>query len=350
MTIATSVARGSLDSTLPPGSLDTVTVGGVTYQVISPLPILPYLVFVPVPGLWESSRWIVSTGFGIVAAWMTLPLARRYGPGGPATWWLAALGAFGTLLWTLSVSGNFYYLAHVEATAFALAALLEWRGRRRPWVIGLAIALASLARPTLLLAAIPFAVALIASSGRRLWTAASFGLPLALAVAATALYDFVRFGSPLETGYGTSVLVRESLLQQRAKGVFSLRHLPDNLGLLLTRGFDFRERFPWLVPDPNGHSILLTSPGLLIAVWAGVRSRSAQVLWAAAFLVAVPVLLYYGGGGYRTYGYRYALDFIPFLLALVAIGARRRFGRLEKALIALSVVFVAYGIVWAVFE
>ena len=350
MTIATSVARGSLHSTLPPGSLDTVTVGGVTYQVISPLPIFPYLVFVPVPGLWESSRWIVSTGFGIIAAWMTLPLARRYGPGGPATWWLAALGAFGTLLWTLSVSGNFYYLAHVEATAFALAALLEWRGRRRPWVIGLAIALASLARPTLLLAAIPFAVALIASSGRRLWTAASFGLPLALAIAATALYDFVRFGSPLETGYGTSVLVRESLLQQRAKGVFSLRHLLDNLGLLLTRGFDFRERFPWLVPDPNGHSILLTSPGLLIAVWAGVRSRSAQVLWAAAFLVAVPVLLYYGGGGYRTYGYRYALDFIPFLLALVAIGARRRFGRLEKALIVLSVVFVAYGIVWAVFE
>jgi len=350
MTIATSVARGSLDSTLPPGSLDTVTVGGVTYQVISPLPIVPYLAFVPLPGLWESSRWIVSTGFGIVAAWMTLPLARRYGPGGPATWWLATMGAFGTLLWTLSVSGNFYYLAHVEATVFALAALLEWRGRRRPWVIGLAIALASLARPTLLLAAIPFAVALIASSSRRLWTAASFGLPLTMAVAATALYDFVRFGSPLETGYGTSVLIRDSLLQQRAKGVFSLRHLPDNLGLLLARAFDVRERFPWLVPDPNGHSILLTSPGLLIAVWAGVRSRSAQVLWAAAFLVAVPVLLYYGGGGYRTYGYRYALDFIPFLLALAAIGARRRFGRLEKALIVLSVAFVAYGIVWAVFE
>ena len=250
----------------------------MTYQVISPLPIFPYLVFVPVPGLWESSRWIISTGFGIIAAWMTLPLARRYGPGGPATWWLAALGAFGTLLWTLSVSGNFYYLAHVEATAFALAALLEWRGRRRPWVIGLAIALASLARPTLLLAAIPFAVALIASSGRRLWTAASFGLPLALAIAATALYDFVRFGSPLETGYGTSVLVRESLLQQRAKGVFSLRHLLDNLGLLLTRGFDFRERFPWLVPDPNGHSILLTSPGLLIAVGpASARIRTSPV-------------------------------------------------------------------------
>jgi hypothetical protein len=63
----------------------------------------------------------------------------------------------------------------------------------------------------------------------------------------------------------------------------------------------------------------------------------------------VPVLLYYGGGGYRTYGYRYALDFIPFLLALVAIGARTRFGSLEKLLIGLSVGFVGYGVVWAVF-
>ena len=54
--------------------------------------------------------------------------------------------------------------------------------------------------------------------------------------------------------------------------------------------------------------------------------------------------------GYRTYGYRYALDFMPFVLALVAIGARRRFGGLEKGLIVLSVAFVAYGIVWAVFE
>ena len=245
MTIATSVARGNLDSTLAPGSLDTVTVGDVTYPVISPLPIVPYLVFVPVPGLWENSRWIISTGIGIVAAWMTLPLARRYGPGGQATWWLATLGAFGTLLWTLSISGNFYYLAHVEATAFVLAALLEWRGRRRPLVIGLAIGLASLARPTILLAAIPFGVVLIASSSRRLWTALSFGLPLALAVAATALYNFVRFGSPLESGYGVSTIFRDSLVRERAKGVFSIRHLPDNLRLLLTGGFDVRGRFPW---------------------------------------------------------------------------------------------------------
>lgn len=347
MTIATNIAAGRLDSGLPPGTLDTVTTGGVTYQVISPLPIVPYLVFVPFPLAWEASRLIVSTGIGIVAAWLTLPLARRYGPGGSTTFWLATLGAFGTLLWTQSISGNFYYLAHVEATLCSFIALIEWRGQRRPWVIGLAFGLASLARPTVLFAAIPFGFALLAVRGKRLRTALSFVGPIAVAVGLAGLYNAVRFGSPLESGYGISVLVKESLARARAQGLFSLRHLMDNLGLLLAQGFDVRTRFPYLIPDPNGHSILLTSPALLIAVSAGVRSHSARILWAAAFLVAVPLLLYYGGGGYSTYGYRYALDFMPFLLALVAIGAGRHFGSLEKLLVIMSVGFVAYGVVWA---
>jgi hypothetical protein len=349
MVIATNIANGSLESGLAPGSLDTVTAGGATYQVISPLPIVPYILFVPVPDLWLASRWIISTGLGIAAAWLTLPLARRYGPGGPPTFWIAILGAFGTLLWTQSISGNFYYLAHVEAILLSFIALIEWRGRRRPWVIGLALGLAGLARPTILLAAIPFGVAFLLDRPDRWRNVIAFVAPVALAVGLTGLYNALRFGSPLETGYGISVLTRTRLAELRAQGVFSILHVPDNVAFMVARGFDFRERFPYLVPDPNGHSILLTSPALLAAVSAGIRTRTSRILWASAFLVAVPLLLYYGGGGFRTYGYRYALDLMPFLLALVAIGARERFGSLEKLLIVASVGFVAYGVVWAIY-
>jgi hypothetical protein len=217
-------------------------------------------------------------------------------------------------------------------------------------VIGLVLGLAGLARPTMLLAAIPFGIGLLLINGDRRRTALSFLGPLALVVGLTGMYNALRFGSPLESGYGISVLTRASLIQSRAQGVFSLRHVPDNLALFIFRGFDLRGQFPYLVPDPNGHSILMTSPALLVAVSAGVRSRSTRILWAAAFLVAMPLLLYYGGGGFHTYGYRYALDFIPFLLALVAIGAGRHFGSLEKLLIVLSVGFVTYGVVWATFR
>jgi len=348
MNIAVNMLHLRLDSGLPPGSLDTVTVGSATYQVISPLPIVPYLAFAPFPALWGPARWIIPTVLGIVAGWLALPLARRYGAPERAAPWIAVLGAFGTLLWTQATSGNFYYLAHVEAILFTFVALLEWQGRRRPWVIGLGIALAAFARPTVLLAAVPFGAAFLLAGPRRWRSSISFAAPIALAIGATGLYNAVRFGSPLETGYAISVLQRADLIAARAAGVFSIRHIPNNLGLLIFRGFDLQPGFPYLAADPNGQSILLTSPGLLAAVSAGIRTRTPQLLWASSVLVAIPLLLYYGGGGFRTYGYRYALDFMPFLLALVAIGARQHFGALERLLVVASVGFVALGVLYQV--
>ena len=278
---------------LPPGSLDTVTVGNVTYQVISPLPIVPYLAFVPIVGpvgkltLDRLDRVRDRRGVDDPATRATLR-SRRVSD--------VVAGDHGRLRDpSLDVIGQRQLLLPRPCRGHGIHVGRTARMARTPTAMGDR----TCDRPREPGATDPSARGHPdrsrpdrVQSGRRLWTAVSFGFPLALAVATTALYDFVRFGSPLETGYGTSVLLREDLLRERAKGVFSLRHLPDNLGLLLARGFDLRGRFPWLVPDPNGHSILLTSPGLLIAVWAGVRSRSAQVLWAAAFLVAVPVLFY----------------------------------------------------------
>lgn len=351
MQLALNLSQGRLDLGPVDRPYDTVIIGDRTYTSIGIGPILPYLAFVPFSGLWAISHWLIPAGLGVVAAWLALPLARRYGPPGKPVWWLAALGAFGTLLLTQTVNPNVYYVAHVEAVLFSFVALIEWQGRRRPWLVGLALSLAGLARPTILLATIPFGVALaLDSNGARDRARAlvAFAAPIALGMAVAALYNFARFGSPLETGYGLTTLVPD-LAERRAQGLFSLRHLPDNLGLLLMGSFGTRDIFPWVVPSTLGHSILLTTPALLVAVGAGVRDRLPRVLWAAAILVAIPVLLYYGGGGPRTYGYRYALDFTPMLLALVALAARSRWGALEKALIVLSVAFVGYGVVWFVF-
>jgi hypothetical protein len=347
MQLAANLVDGRFDLTSVYRRYDTVIIDGRIYMAMSPLPIVPYVAFVPFPELWAASRWIIAATLGMVAGWLALPLARRYGPPGPATWWLAVLSAFGTLLLTQSVTGNFYYLAHVEAVLFTFVALIEWQGRRRPWLIGLAFGLAGLARPTVLLAAIPFGIALAVDGRDRVRALAGYATPIALSIAVAALYNFVRFGSPLETGYGLTE-VNDVLAARRAQGLLSIRHLPDNVALFLAGGFDMRGSFPYLVPNPNGHSILLTTPALLAAVGAALRERLSQVLWAATAIVAIPVFLYYGGGGWITYGYRYALDFTPFLLALVALAARNRFGALEKLLIGLSVAFVGYGVVWLV--
>ena len=67
-------------------------------------------------------------------------------------------------------------------------------------------------------------------------------------------------------------------------------------------------------------SILLTSPGLLFAVRARGASAGPGGSLGAAIAVLIPTLLYYGGG-WLQYGYRYALDSIPFVWALCGLAA-----------------------------
>ena len=350
MTLAIHFTQGRLDLGTAFGSNDTVTIGGMTYWVAGPMTFIPSLPFVPFHSLWAASRWIVPASFGIAAAWFMLPLARRYGPGGSTTWWLAVLGAFGTLLFNQAIRGNDYYLTHAEALLFTVIALVEWQGHRRAWLIGLALALAGLARPPVLLAAIPFGLAFALYGQGRRSQVVTLAIPVVLAISLSGLYDWLRFGSPLETGYAISSLSISALAQNRASGVFSISHIPRNVWLLVFNGFGYQPHFPFLVADHDGHSILLTSPALLAAVGAGIRSRTPIILWTSAALVTLVLLLYYGNGGTNTFGYRYFLDATPFLLALTALAARRRFGALEELLIVMSVGFVSVWFAAIVFH
>lgn len=342
--IAQHLLHGQASIGYDPGAHDTVTRDGQTYHVISLGPVLPYLLIAPFAALDTASRWIVSLAVGILAAALAWPFAGAYGLEGKTRWWFATLVAFGTLLFPLTARGSFYYLAHAEAMAATIVALVEWQGRRRVWVIALAIGVAGLARPTVLLALIPFGAWLLWTSRSRLRTLVELALPTGAILLAIGWWNLVRFGSPFESGYAIAVLDNDVLIAARQRGTFSLRHIGPNLATLVAGGFDVRNRFPWLVPSAYGHSVLLTTPALLVAIGAPWRDRTSRVLLASAALITVALLAYYGGAGFHTYGYRYFLDATPFLLALVAMAIRGRFGPLEQLLIVLSVAFCSYGV------
>ncbi len=108
-------------------------------------------------------------------------------------------------------------------------------------------------------------------------------------------------------------------------------------------------RFPFLAPDGFGMSILLTSPGLLLAARADWRQRQTVLLGATAVLVLIPSLLYYGGGWFQ-FGYRYALDAIPFVMAICALAAARGgIGRRWQAAILFGAVVNFSGVLWVYF-
>jgi hypothetical protein len=138
------------------------------------------------------------------------------------------------------------------------------------------------------------------------------------------------------------------LEQQRALGLFAIAHLSMNLDYLFFHLPRLIAEPPFFKPDGLGLSIFLTSPGLLYAVRADWRRSSSWLLLGAAIAVLVPSLLYYGGG-WLQYGYRYALDSVPFVIALCASAAAIRgpisFG--WRLLILFGVVVMFAGVYWA---
>ncbi len=70
-------------------------------------------------------------------------------------------------------------------------------------------------------------------------------------------------------------------------------------------------------------------------------------LGLTALAVLIPSLLYYGGG-WLQYGYRYALDSIPFVMAIVGLAvARRGLPWWGKVLIVIGMVVNLLGVYWA---
>jgi hypothetical protein len=161
------------------------------------------------------------------------------------------------------------------------------------------------------------------------------------------LYNQVRFGTPLESGYALATLP-PFLENQRLDGLFALIHVPMNLDYLFIHLPAVIPEFPFFRPDTLGMSVFLTSPGLLFALRADWRDKRAWWLAGATIAVLIPTLLYYGGG-WLQYGYRYFLDSVPFVLALCGMAAvvRNGIGLGWRLLIVFGTLVMAMGVYWA---
>ena len=275
---------------------------------------------------------------------------------------LVVLLGFSTQIWWVTTRGGVWHTGHLVATVLTLLLIAELFGQSTPMWMGLLIGAAFLTRAPVAFATPFVALWLVvdwdAVAGRsrtvadrvtalpwRDWT--WLGLGLVPALAFFGWYNADRFGSPLESGYALAV-VPEFLQTLRDQGLFSVAHVPMNLDYLFLHLPKLIDAFPYYQPDGLGMSVLITSPGLLLALRAPWRDRRSWLLLGAAALVLIPTLLYYGGGWFQ-YGYRYFLDSIPFVWALVALGIVHR-GPIRWwgwALIGWGVLVGLGGVYWA---
>jgi hypothetical protein len=369
--LADAFLHGRSWLTIQLGPYDVIPIGGRFYVPFAPFPAIALMPLVALIGPAQADQIESGVNATLAAAsvgmcwWLLgrIGVSRLTDRG-----WLTALFGFSTQILWVTTRGGVWHTGHLIATILTFACLIELFGQRRAWLIGLCAGAAFLTRAPLAFA-VPFYALLLhpliddrpiasvrSEAGAYIARAAGVIrwrplLELALGVAPSVVFFFVynqlRFGSFLESGYALATLP-EWLERQRALGLFSIAHVPMNIDYFLLHLPRPVLGWPFLRPDGLGMSVLLTSPGLLFALRADWRRSQTWWLAGAAIVVLIPTLLYYGGG-WLQYGYRYFLDSVPFVIALCGLAAVHRagIGWGWKAFIALGVAVMGIGVYWA---
>jgi hypothetical protein len=71
--------------------------------------------------------------------------------------------------------------------------------------------------------------------------------------------------------------------------------------------------------DLHGMSMFVTTPLLMMIPFALERTRMMFALCATAFIVSLPGL-FYMNDGYAQFGYRFSIDYLPYLFLILALG------------------------------
>ena len=326
--------------------IDALAFAGKHYVIEAPLPGVFMMPFVAIFGSAANQTLlaVIMCGVGVGAAW---ELARRYGVSDDINVWLCAFLLAGTdLLWT-AMLGDVWFIAHVFSVAFTLLALVEIAGKRRGWLVALYAVAATESRFTMLVA-MPVYAYLLASDPEQPLRLSSAGLRRLGAFCATLVpfavlwvaYNLARWGVWNDIGY--SAWYHQDAMGQPTGSPFRLGYLPMQLTAFFVQFPTVLPAFPWLRPEMLGVALPWTSPALVLAFLARRPTQLVLALWAATLLCAAPNFIYYVDG-FSQFGMRHALDFEPFLFALMALAVRDKLPRWGAALIAYSCLVGLWG-------
>jgi len=278
--------------------------------------------------------------------------------------WLTALFGLGTVHWWVSSVGSVWFNAQLVAVMFTIL-FAHASLRDQPWRAGLFLSLAFLSRPPTLFA-FPFFMLLVYFREENMKASIKKMIPFCLMLACGLIvmlaYNQLRFGSPMDFGYGYVKGSRYLTSAYALGGGFNLAYMPCNIQVSL---FGL-PNLPWSpLPDlmqtcshtqlsngtfgkissffnPIGMSMFLTTPAFLLVFRASLRER--LVLASVSAIAATMLVLWmYHTTGWTQFGYRYTLDFIVFIFLILAVTIDT-IGWREKILFTASFIMGAIGL------
>jgi hypothetical protein len=320
----------------PPNLNDWVLQDGRWYVSFPPFPAVLMMPFVALWGLTFNDVWFTIV-FGALNVALLYRLLRRLQPR-RAEWQhtaFALIFGFGTLAWTCAIRGEVWYTAETVGVTLTLLYLHAAVEARHPVLAGLAVACASITRTPLAFSAIFFVFEALCPDrpvepgclrdGSRWRKALPRLMPYVAAIVAVAIpmgwANYVRFGSFTE--FGHSHLYANRVNQQiQQYGLFHYAFLERNLHAAFTRLPEIQFHPLKIGFNGDGMSILVTTPLFLYLLWPGEKPRLHRALWLTTGVVAVPGFFYQNSGWYQ-FGFRFSLDYTPYLIVLLALGSRQ---------------------------
>jgi hypothetical protein len=160
-------------------------------------------------------------------------------------------------------------------------------------------------------------------------------------VGLNALYNYARYGVFSDIGY--TLIPGLETDPFYTEGIFSLSYIPRHIYAILLQGPLLLDHFPYFEPSLMGLGLFFTTPAFIYIFKGPWNSLSKKA--GLAVLCILPILITHGTVGFTQFGYRFSLDFTPFLMLLAAKGMREDLGWSEKALILLSLLVNLWGVV-----
>ena len=321
----------------------------------------PAMVMVPLAAVWgyEINDVFFTVFFAALNVALLYVLLRRLSRGGRTgrgrreILWLTVLFGFGTAHLWCSVLGQVWFTALIIGVTCTLLYLLASIDARHPFLAGLALALGFATRTPLLFSCVFFLAFVLFPGGTRIgrhqlgWALRKLGLFGAPCIAmglALLWMNQLRFGHLSE--FGHTYLADGSLDRIKTYGLFNAAFLSKNLSAMFTLVPRLEPREPYITVSKHGMSLLLTTPAFLWLLWPMPRVSRAdklwwRALWVAALAVGIPAV-FYQNTGYEQFGYRFSLDYTPYLIALLAVG-RRPLSLWFKAAVVFGIGINAFG-------
>lgn len=266
--------------------------------------------------------------------------------------WLIYGFIFGTGYWyVLLTSHHVYGFAEVVSVTAILFFLNELFGKKRSLLLGLFLGIAFLSRQfTIVLSLfalgyfIYYYLILPTKKNRNLFWKKTvlFFCSTGCSVLIYCLYNYARFGNPLDAGYRYINFL--GVLKERVNqyGVFSPHYVLYNLYNYLLKGFNIEFTGKGMLHiqgmDLFGSALLIASPFLIAAFKSGWDKILRIFAWITIGIIFTGLLFYHNNGEEQVNASRFTLDFLPLMLILTGLGADKIPSWLFKSLVIYAIV------------